>query len=100
MFFCVKGKYVIALYAYDSGKISFVSDEILEVIEKTNADWWLIKKMNGQEDHAPANYLKEVFFEKEKTAPEVFKSNEKSTKKPKSMHGGMSINVNQNVNQR
>ena len=30
------------------------------LLQKTNADWWSIRKANGQEGYVPANYIKEI----------------------------------------
>jgi spectrin beta len=34
--------------------------QTLILLQKTNADWWSIRKSNGQEGYLPANYIKEV----------------------------------------
>ena len=30
------------------------------LLQKTNADWWNIRRANGQDGFVPANYVKEV----------------------------------------
>jgi spectrin beta len=30
------------------------------LIQKTNNDWWSVRKANGQEGYVPANYMKEI----------------------------------------
>lgn len=30
------------------------------MIQKTNNDWWSVRKANGQEGYVPANYVKEI----------------------------------------
>ncbi|CAF0717385.1 unnamed protein product [Brachionus calyciflorus] len=52
---CVK-----ALYPFQSKNFSLNRSEVLELKEKTNNEWWLLEKQNGQEGYAPANYVKEL----------------------------------------
>ena len=33
---------------------------MLILLQKTNADWWSVRKLDGSEGYAPANYVKEV----------------------------------------
>ena len=34
--------------------------QTLILLQKTNKDWWSVRKADGHEGYAPANYLKEV----------------------------------------
>ena len=43
----------------DSGEVSFVKDDVMEVLEKDENGWWLAKK-DGKEGWVPSNYLVEV----------------------------------------
>ncbi|CAG8534476.1 4267_t:CDS:10 [Ambispora gerdemannii] len=46
----------------DSGELSFVKDDILQIIQKDDNDdngWWLAKK-DGKQGWVPSNYLEEV----------------------------------------
>ncbi|KAF8978612.1 class II myosin [Entomortierella lignicola] len=51
-----------ALYNFDSedsGEVSFVKDDLMEILEKDDNGWWLAKK-DGKEGWVPSNYLVEV----------------------------------------
>uniref|UniRef100_A0A914XIB6 Spectrin alpha chain n=1 Tax=Plectus sambesii TaxID=2011161 RepID=A0A914XIB6_9BILA len=48
---------VTVLYPYDGNGVSVEKDEILALIQKTNADWWRILKADGAEGFVPANYV-------------------------------------------
>lgn len=52
---CVK-----SLYPFSGKNFSIQRGEVMELREKTNAEWWLLEKSNGQEGYAPANYVKEI----------------------------------------
>lgn len=41
------------------GEMSFQKDDVVELVEKDNNGWWLVKK-NGEEGWAPNNYLELV----------------------------------------
>ncbi|KAF9115760.1 class II myosin [Mortierella sp. AM989] len=43
----------------DSGEVSFVKDDVMEILEKDENGWWLAKK-DGKEGWVPSNYLVEV----------------------------------------
>lgn len=32
----------------------------LQLIQKTNNDWWSARRANGQDGYVPANYVKEI----------------------------------------
>ncbi|KAF9420297.1 class II myosin [Podila epigama] len=51
-----------AIYPFvseDAGEISFVKDDVMEILEKDENGWWLAKK-DGKEGWVPSNYLVEV----------------------------------------
>ncbi|EPQ60451.1 myosin-1 [Gloeophyllum trabeum ATCC 11539] len=58
-----------ATYAFDGqeGEVSLVKGDVVEVVEKEDNGWWLVKK-NGQEGWAPSSYL-ELVPPKPKAAP-------------------------------
>lgn len=58
-----------AKYAFEgqAGELSFVKDDLVELIEKDNNGWWLVKK-GTEEGWAPSNYL-ELVPPKLKAAP-------------------------------
>ncbi|WVF70487.1 hypothetical protein IAT40_005277 [Kwoniella sp. CBS 6097] len=52
-----------ALYDYtgsDSGDLGVQTSQIVNIIEKTSADWWTCEDGNGTRGLVPANYLKEL----------------------------------------
>ncbi|KAF9293759.1 class II myosin [Mortierella antarctica] len=52
----------------DSGEVSFVKDDLMEILEKDENGWWLAKK-DGKEGWVPSNYLVEVPAPKPTPAP-------------------------------
>lgn len=52
--------HVRASYAFEGQGISIVKGEIMILLNKTNDDWWSIRKMDGSEGFVPANYVKEI----------------------------------------
>lgn len=51
------------LYKYDGGEdrtISVKKGEIVEIIKKTNEDWWKVLNDNGERGFVPRSYLKEI----------------------------------------
>ena len=70
---------VSAVWGYDyehNGKsISFAAGEMFDLVDKSNADWWLVSRSLGEKFYVPANYLKEeqaenkVLSQSPKTVP-------------------------------
>ncbi|KAI9445062.1 P-loop containing nucleoside triphosphate hydrolase protein [Lactarius indigo] len=58
-----------AKYAFEGqpGEVSLVKDDLVELVEKDENGWWLVKK-DGMEGWAPSNYL-ELVPPKPKVAP-------------------------------
>lgn len=52
--------HVRASYAFEGQGMSMAKNEILILLNKTNDDWWSIRKMDGAEGFVPANYIKEI----------------------------------------
>lgn len=52
--------HVRASYAFDGQGMKMVKGEIMILLNKTNADWWSVRKLEGNEGFVPANYVKEV----------------------------------------
>lgn len=52
--------HVKASYAFDGQGVKMVKGEIMILQNKTNADWWSIRKLDGTEGFVPANYVKEI----------------------------------------
>ncbi|XP_061172689.1 spectrin beta chain, non-erythrocytic 5-like [Saccostrea echinata] len=51
---------VKAMYAYKGQGMKIEKAEVLLLVQRTNSDWWQIRKMDGTEGFVPANYVKEV----------------------------------------
>ncbi|ODM96280.1 Spectrin beta chain, non-erythrocytic 1, partial [Orchesella cincta] len=51
---------VKALYAFDGQEIHIKKGEVMFLLNKTNADWWNVRKANGEDGFVPANYVKEI----------------------------------------
>ncbi|QQP56332.1 Spectrin beta chain_ brain 4like, partial [Caligus rogercresseyi] len=51
---------VKTLYPYEGHGVSVIKGELLFLINKSNNDWWNIRKENGDDGFVPRNYVKEV----------------------------------------
>ncbi|KAJ8309236.1 hypothetical protein KUTeg_014110 [Tegillarca granosa] len=51
---------VKAMYAYKGQGMKADKGEVMTLIQRTNADWWQVRKENGSDGFVPANYVKEV----------------------------------------
>nr|XP_040577591.1 spectrin beta chain, non-erythrocytic 1-like [Lepeophtheirus salmonis] len=67
---------VKTLYPYEGHGVSVIKGEILFLINKSNHDWWNIRKENGHDGFVPRNYVSEV--DPKKVQVEVVKTTEKS----------------------
>lgn len=52
--------HVRASYAFEGQGMNMSKGEIMILLNKTNEDWWSIRKMDGVEGFVPANYVKEI----------------------------------------
>lgn len=52
--------HVKASYAFEGQGVKMGKGEIMILQNKTNADWWSIRKLDGTEGFVPANYVKEI----------------------------------------
>lgn len=52
--------HVRASYAFDGQGMKMTKGEIMILLNKTNDDWWSIRKLDGSEGFVPANYVKEI----------------------------------------
>lgn len=52
--------HVRASYAFDGQGMQMNKGEVMILINKTNDDWWSVRKMDGSEGFVPANYVKEI----------------------------------------
>ncbi|XP_065157650.1 spectrin beta chain isoform X3 [Atheta coriaria] len=51
---------VQALFPYSEHGISMVKGEVMFLTSKNNADWWCVRKADGTEGFAPANYVRMI----------------------------------------
>ncbi|CAL8090883.1 unnamed protein product [Orchesella dallaii] len=51
---------VKALYAFQGQEIDIKKGEVMFLLNKTNSDWWNVRKANGEDGFVPANYVKEI----------------------------------------
>ncbi|XP_065083239.1 spectrin beta chain, non-erythrocytic 1 isoform X3 [Ochlerotatus camptorhynchus] len=52
--------HVRALYPFDGQGMKMAKNEIMILQNKTNPDWWNVRKTDGAEGFVPANYVKEI----------------------------------------
>lgn len=52
--------HVRSLYPFDGQGMKMAKGEIMILQNKTNPDWWNIRKLDGTEGFVPANYVKEI----------------------------------------
>ena len=51
---------VRTLYPYKGHGIEVKKGEVMFLLDKTNQDWWNIRKSSGDTGYVPANYVKEI----------------------------------------
>jgi len=51
---------VKSLYPYQGHGLDVKKGEVMFLLDKTNQDWWNIRKNNGENGFVPANYVKEI----------------------------------------
>ena len=51
---------VKTLYPYQGHGLEVKKGEVMFLLDKTNQDWWNIRKNNGANGYVPANYVKEI----------------------------------------
>ncbi|XP_063699935.1 spectrin beta chain, non-erythrocytic 5 isoform X3 [Culicoides brevitarsis] len=52
--------HVKAMYSYEGQGMKMAKGEILILHNKTNPDWWSVRKLEGQEGFVPASYVREI----------------------------------------
>lgn len=52
--------HVRALYPFEGQGMKMAKNEIMILQNKTNPDWWNVRKLDGSEGFVPANYVKEI----------------------------------------
>lgn len=52
--------HIRASYAFDGQGMHMNKGEIMILINRTNDDWWSVRKIDGAEGFVPANYVKEI----------------------------------------
>ena len=51
---------VKTLYPYAGHGLEVKKGEVMFLLDKTNSDWWNIRKANGDNGYVPAKFVKEV----------------------------------------
>lgn len=51
---------VRALYSYNGHGFQMAKGEVLFLLNKSNPDWWSVRKSDGLDGFAPANYVDEI----------------------------------------
>ncbi|XP_028142929.1 spectrin beta chain, non-erythrocytic 1 isoform X1 [Diabrotica virgifera virgifera] len=51
---------VKALYPFNDHGLSMVKNEVMFLLNKSNPDWWCVRKADGTDGFAPANYVEEI----------------------------------------
>jgi len=67
---------VRSLYPFKGQDIEMEKGEVMFLLNKTNSDWWNVRKGNGQDGFVPAKYVREI---EPKTIPVQVRVQEKVT---------------------
>ncbi|XP_075227745.1 spectrin beta chain, non-erythrocytic 5 kst isoform X2 [Lycorma delicatula] len=51
---------VKSLYPFSGQGMLMAKGEVMFLLNKTNPDWWSVRKANGQDGFVPANYVREI----------------------------------------
>ncbi|XP_050430131.1 spectrin beta chain, non-erythrocytic 5 isoform X2 [Adelges cooleyi] len=51
---------VKSLYPFSGQGMTMTKGEVMFLLNKTNPDWWSVRKVNGQDGFVPANYVCEI----------------------------------------
>ncbi|XP_055716451.1 spectrin alpha chain, non-erythrocytic 1 isoform X5 [Phlebotomus papatasi] len=52
--------HVKALYVFEGQGMKMAKNEVMILLNKTNNDWWSVRKMDGNEGFVPATYVREI----------------------------------------
>lgn len=52
--------HVKAMYPFEGQGMKMEKGEVMILKNKTNSDWWCVRKENGIEGFVPANYVREI----------------------------------------
>ncbi|XP_055694009.1 spectrin alpha chain, non-erythrocytic 1 isoform X2 [Lutzomyia longipalpis] len=52
--------HVKALYVFEGQGMKMAKGEVMILLNKTNNDWWSVRKMDGKEGFVPATYVREI----------------------------------------
>ncbi|XP_030753943.1 spectrin beta chain, non-erythrocytic 2 isoform X2 [Sitophilus oryzae] len=55
-----KAPQVRALYPYNAHGFTMVKGEVMFLLNKSNPDWWCVRKADGSDGFTPANYVDEI----------------------------------------
>lgn len=51
---------VRSLYAFSGPGMSMLKGEVMFLLNRTNNDWWNVRKADGTDGFVPANYVREI----------------------------------------
>lgn len=51
---------VRGVYAFTGQGMTMLKGEVMFLLNKTNADWWNVRKADGTDGFVPANYVREI----------------------------------------
>ena len=51
---------VRSLYAFNGQGMTMAKGEVMFLLNKTNPDWWNVRKADGTDGFVPANYVREI----------------------------------------
>lgn len=74
---------VKALYPFNDHGLTMVKGEVMFLLNKSNPDWWCVRKADGTDGFAPANYVVEIeprIIQINLRKPEVIKTVQKVKK--------------------
>ncbi|XP_017780552.1 PREDICTED: spectrin alpha chain, non-erythrocytic 1 isoform X2 [Nicrophorus vespilloides] len=78
-----KVRQVKARYPYHDDRMSMAKGEVMFLLSENNPDWWCVRKADGTDGFAPANYLEEIqprIIQKKVNKPEKVRTIEKVKK--------------------
>lgn len=52
--------HVKALYSFEGQGMKMAKHDVMILVNKTNSDWWSVRKLDGTEGFVPANFVREI----------------------------------------
>jgi spectrin beta len=86
---------VKALYPFNEHGLNMIKGEVMYLLNKSNPDWWCVRKADGTDGFAPAKYVKEIeprLLQMQYKKPETVKTVQK-VKKTKMVNQRVPVKV-------